>query len=152
PLYVYDSSVLEKQWSLLRNTLPARFAISYSIKANPNSAILKFFIAKGCGLEIASAGEFQRAIQAGCPPEKIIFAGPGKKITDLKLVLQQQIGEIHVESQLEIERISQIAQDLGRPAQIAIRVNPSSEAQGGAMRMGGKPAPFGIDEEVLDTV
>lgn len=152
PLYVYDSSVLEKQWSLLRATLPAKFAISYSIKANPNSAVLKFFIAKGCGLEIASGGEFQRAIQAGCPPEQIIFAGPGKREQELELVLQHKIGEIHVESMREIDRISKIASDLGRPAPIAVRVNPNSEAQGGAMRMGGKPAPFGVDEEILDTV
>jgi len=33
-----------------------------------------------------------------------------------------------------------------------VRVNPSGDAQGGAMRMGGKPAPFGIDEESLDRV
>lgn len=152
PLYVYDSSIIEKQLSLLRETLPAKFAISYSIKANPNPAVLKFFIAKGCGLEIASVGEFQKAIEAGCPPEKIIFAGPGKREPELKVVLQQNIGEIHVESMLEIDRISRIASNLGRPANIAVRVNPSSEAQGGAMRMGGKPAPFGIDEEILDTV
>jgi diaminopimelate decarboxylase len=152
PLYVYDSSVLEKQLSLLKKTLPAKFAISYSIKANSNPAILKFFIAKGCGLEIASGGEFQKAIKAGCLPEKIIFAGPGKKVTELKQVLQKRIGEIHVESMVEIERISQIAQDLGQPAPVAVRVNPTSEAQGGAMRMGGKPAPFGIDEEILDQV
>lgn len=152
PLYVYDSSIIEKQLLLLRKTLPPKFAISYSIKANPNPAVLKFFIAKGCGLEIASVGEFQKAIQAGCPPEKIIFAGPGKRESELKAVLQQNIGEIHVESMLEIERISRISSNLGRPANIAVRVNPSSEAQGGAMRMGGKPAPFGIDEEVLDTV
>lgn len=152
PLYVYDSSIIEKQLLLLRKTLPPKFAISYSIKANPNPAVLKFFIAKGCGLEIASVGEFQKAIQAGCPPEKIIFAGPGKRESELKAVLQQNIGEIHVESMLEIERISRISSNLGRPANIAVRVNPSSEAQGGAMRMGGKPAPFGIDEEILDTV
>ena len=152
PLYVYDSSIIEKQLLLLRETLPAKFAISYSIKANPNPTILKFFIAKGCGLEIASVGEFHKAIDAGCPPEQIIFAGPGKKEQELKTVLQHNIGEIHVESMLEIERISKIASSLGRPANIAVRVNPSSEAQGGAMRMGGKPAPFGIDEEILDTV
>ena len=152
PLYVYVSSIIEQQLSLLRETLPAKFAISYSIKANPNPAVLKFFIARGCGLEIASVGEFQKAIRAGCPPEKIIFAGPGKREPELEAVLQQNIGEIHVESMLEIDRISKIAGNLGRPANIAVRVNPSSEAQGGAMRMGGKPAPFGIDEEILDTV
>ena len=152
PLYVYDSSVIEKQRSFLRQTLPAKFAISYSIKANPNPAVLKFFITKGCGLEVASVGEFQKAIEAGCPPKDIIFAGPGKRESELKTVLKQNIGEIHVESALEIDRIAKIASNLGILAQIAIRVNPSSEAQGGAMRMGGKPAPFGIDEEILDRV
>jgi diaminopimelate decarboxylase len=151
PLYVYDSNVLQHQYSLLRKTLPQQFAISYSIKANPNPTILKFFVAQGCGLEIASGGEFQKAIAAGCPPEKIIFAGPGKKVTELELVLQQGIGEIHTESIVEIERISQIAKNLGKPVPVAVRVNPSSEARGGAMRMGGKSAPFGIDEEILDT-
>ena len=152
PLYVYDSSVLAKQWKLLRETLPAKFAISYSIKANPNPTVLKFFIAKGCGLEVASVGEFQKAIAAGCAPEKIIFAGPGKRELELESVLQQQIGEIHVESLREIDRISKIASNLGRAAPIAVRVNPSNDAQGGAMRMGGKPSPFGIDEEILDRV
>ena len=152
PLYVYDSNVIEKQRLLLRQTLPAKFAISYSIKANPNPAVLKFFIAKGCGLEIASVGEFQKAIKAGCSPEDIIFAGPGKKESELETVLKQNIGEIHVESTLEINRIAQIASNLGISAQIAIRVNPNSDVQGGAMRMGGKPAPFGIDEEIVDSV
>ena len=43
-------------------------------------------------------------------------------------------------------------QDLVFGHAIAMRVNPSEEAQGGAMRMGGKPVPFGIDEEKLDGV
>jgi diaminopimelate decarboxylase len=35
---------------------------------------------------------------------------------------------------------------------VALRVNPGAEVQGGAMRMGGKPAPFGVDEERMETV
>jgi diaminopimelate decarboxylase len=33
-----------------------------------------------------------------------------------------------------------------------MRVNPGDDAQGGAMRMGGRPSPFGVDEESLDAV
>jgi diaminopimelate decarboxylase len=51
---------------------------------------------------------------------------------------------------LEAERLVSVAHALGTPAPIALRVNPAAEAQGGAMRMGGKPAPFGVDEEQLD--
>ena len=109
PLFIYDRKVVEQKYSALRDALPSRFSISYSVKANPNPAFLKFFLEKGCGLEIASAGEFHQALSVGCPPEKLIFAGPGKTEAELKLVLGRGIGEIHAESQLEIERIGAIS-------------------------------------------
>jgi diaminopimelate decarboxylase len=150
PLYVYDAQIMAKKWAILRDALPPEFRIYYSIKANPNLTVLKFFLAHGCGLEIASIGEFQRALQAGCPPQNILFAGPGKTEAELEQVLKHGIGEIHIESFLELKRVSAISRNLGQPARVAVRVNPTEEAQGGAMRMGGKPLPFGIDEECLD--
>lgn len=152
PLFVYDAAVLDRQWALLRGTLPPEFAISYSVKANPQRAVLEHFLAKGSGLEVASGGEFHQALSAGCKPENILFAGPGKSEAELELVLTRGIGEIHAESLTEIERISTIARRLRVCARVAVRVNPSGDAQGGAMRMGGKPAPFGVDEEILDEV
>jgi len=152
PFFVYDSSVIDKKWQLLREALPPRFSICYSVKANPNRAILQYFLAKGAGLEIASGGEFCQALSAGCPAEKLLFAGPGKTETELDLVLRKGIGEIHLESLREAERVSQISQRRGILARVALRVNPSGEAEGGAMRMGGRPAAFGVDEESLDDV
>jgi diaminopimelate decarboxylase len=152
PFFVYDRGVLDQKWSLLRAALPNVFSICYSVKANPNQAILQHFLAKGAGLEIASAGEFCQAVHAGCVPQNIIFAGPGKTEPELELVLSKGIGEIHLESLREAERISAIAQRKGLVANVAVRVNPSGEAEGGAMRMGGRPAAFGIDEENLDDV
>jgi diaminopimelate decarboxylase len=150
PFFVYDRGVIDKKWSLLRDGLPPRFAISYSVKANPNQTILKHFLSKGAGLEIASAGEFCQALAAGCAPENIVFAGPGKTEPELELVLGKGIGEIHVESIREAERVSEIAQRLAVRARVALRVNPTGEAEGGAMRMGGRPAAFGVDEENLE--
>jgi len=149
PLFIYDPAILERKYTELRQALPRRFDISYSVKANPNPAFLKFFLEKGIGLEIASAGEFQLALSAGCSPKKILFAGPGKTEAELELVITRGIGEIHAESQLEIERISRISNKHGVRTSVAIRVNPNEEGQGGAMRMGGKSAPFGVDEEQL---
>ena len=150
PLFVYDAGTMAKKWASLRDAFPPRFSICYSMKANPNRAILQFFRGKGAGLEIASAGEFRQAIAAGCPAEKILFSGPGKTEAELELVLSQGIGEIHVESLREAERIAAIADRIGKQARVALRVNPIGAAEGGAMRMGGRPAPFGVDEEALD--
>lgn len=149
PLFIYDQNIVQQKYLALRNPLPKRFSVSYSVKANPNPAFLKFFLEKGCGLEIASAGEFYQAKNAGCSPANIVFAGPGKSEWELEMVMAARIGEIHVESELEIERISGISRKLGIRTPVAVRVNPTEEGQGGAMRMGGKPAPFGVDEERL---
>jgi diaminopimelate decarboxylase len=149
PLFVYDRDLIEQKYLALRQGLPAKFAISYSVKANPNPAFLTFFLEKGCGFEIASAGEFHLVRSVGCPSEKILFAGPGKTEAELRLVVNQGIGEIHAESALEIERVSSISRE-GRRTRVALRVNPNEEGHGGAMRMGGKSAPFGVDEEEMD--
>ena len=152
PVFVYDSMVLDKKLSILREALPREFSISYSVKANPCQAILKHFLKKGCGLEIASGGEFYQAQLAGCSATNIVFAGPGKTEEELEYVLSKGIGEIHAESTLELDRIARISQKLGLKAKVAIRVNPTGEALGGAMRMGGKATPFGVDEELLNDV
>jgi len=149
PLFAYDRRILERKISLLRSTYPPRFEIFYSVKANPNQSFLRFFVERGCGLEIASSGEFFQAGSAGCAPERIFFAGPGKTEAELLEVLSRGIGEIHAESLLEITRAAAIARRLDIKAPLALRVNPGSAAEGGAMRMGGRPAPFGIDEESL---
>ncbi len=150
PLFVYDRGVLERKLATLRGALPDGFEVYYSIKANPAAALLRWFVSQGCGLEVASAGEFVQAAGAGCDPARILFAGPGKTDAELEQVLAGGIGEIHVESLDEIRRLGAIAARLGRTAGVAIRVNPGAAAQGGAMRMGGKPAPFGVDEERLE--
>jgi diaminopimelate decarboxylase len=152
PLFAYDRSVLDASYDALRAALPKRFNIYYSIKANPNFAILSHFLRRGCGLEIASSGEFHRAIEAGCVPARMLFAGPGKSVAELELTLSHGIGEIHVESFVEIERVAEICRCRGIRGHVAIRINPAGETEGGAMRMGGRPAPFGLDEELLNQV
>jgi diaminopimelate decarboxylase len=152
PLFIYDAGIMAKKWALLREALPPRFSIYYSMKANPNRTILRLFLSRGAGLEISSGGEFQQAIGAGCAAENILFSGPGKTEAELELVLAQGIGKIHVESQGEAERIAMIAERQGIRARVGLRVNPLETAKGGAMRMGGGSSPFGVDEESLDDV
>lgn len=152
PIFVYDAAIIDQKWTILHRALPPRFRVYYSVKANPTQALVRRFLDKGSGLEIASGGEFFQAIRAGCPPDKILFAGPGKTDAELEFVLKQGIGELHLESLQEAKRVGELCRCLGVRARVALRINPGSEAQGGAMRMGGKAAPFGVDEEVADCV
>jgi diaminopimelate decarboxylase len=152
PLFAYDAGIADARWARLRTAVPPECGIAYSVKANPNPAILRRFLARGAGLEIASAGELHLALRAGCRPDAVLFAGPAKTDAAIEAALQERIGEIHIESAGEARRVDAIARRLGVSAPVAIRVNPAEDAQGGAMRMGGRSAPFGVDEEALHDV
>jgi diaminopimelate decarboxylase len=148
PLFVYDAAILRGRLEALRAALPGCVDVYYSVKANPNPEVARVFVDAGAGLEVASAAEFLRARAAGCPAERIVFAGPGKTARELELVVSAGIGEIHVESDEELAALAGLDAD----ANVSIRFNPGAEASGGAMRMGGQPAQFGFDEERLAEV
>src|SRR2546422_11510442 len=84
PLFLYDRNALDRRLDALAAALP-HFEIFYSVKANPTLAILRHFVLRGCGLQIASAGGFLEALAAGCTADTIFFAGPGEKGRELEL-------------------------------------------------------------------
>jgi diaminopimelate decarboxylase len=152
PVYVYDGSVMRRAYRALSQALEGFAAIHYSVKANPAPAVIRLFLEEGAGVEIASIGEYRHARAAGAPPGRMLFAGPGKRPRELEEVIAGGIGEIHLESYEEIERVAAIGRRSRRAVPAAIRVNPVATAQAGAMRMGGKPTAFGFDEEDLEKV
>lgn len=148
PLYVYDAEVMERQYAMLREALPPPVDIYYSIKANPHPSIIGVFLSLGAGCEIASGGEYALARRAGVPPERIIFAGPGKGREELEYVLARGIQEIHVESFDELELLKEITARMQTAAAVSIRVNPNA-ASGASLMMGGQPTAFGFEQEAL---
>ena len=152
PFYVYDLALLRRNFDRLAKAVDGFADVYYSLKANPRCAIAKTFIEKGAGVEIASAGEMAVALEAGCAPERIVFAGPGKGANELEAAVAAGIGEIHLETFEEMRAVDALGRQSGRKIPVSIRVNPAAAAQGGAMRMGGKPTAFGFDEEMLEDV
>jgi diaminopimelate decarboxylase len=152
PAYLYDGGVMRRAYRSLAQALQGFAIIHYSVKANPAPAIIRLFVEEGAGVEIASVGEYRLARAAGADPGRMLFAGPAKRAAELEEVIQGGIGEIHLESREEIERVAAIGRRSRRAVPAAIRVNPVATAQAGAMRMGGKPTAFGFDEEDIETV
>lgn len=152
PLFVYDGGIMRATYQMLARALGGFADVYFSVKANPNPAVANLFVQEGAGLEIASGGELEVALKAGAAAGNILFAGPGKGVAELEAAISAGIGEIHLECFEEIERAAGIAAGMGTTQRVAIRVNPAKAAQGGAMRMGGKPAAFGFDEEIMGDV
>ncbi|MFQ5455905.1 MAG: diaminopimelate decarboxylase [Nitrospirota bacterium] len=129
PFYLYSNSTLQRHFEVFDSSFSGvPHIISYAVKANSNLAILKILAQKGCGADIVSGGELYRALQAGISPDKIVFAGVGKRADEIRYALESDILMFNVESSQELEMIDKIAKAMGRRARIALRVNPDISA------------------------
>lgn len=146
PFYVYDRSVMTRKVEGLREALPPQVHLHYAMKANPMPAVVSHMLGLVDGIDVASAGEMQVALDAGASPSLVSFAGPGK--TDLELARAAAAGiTINVESERELRVLAAIGGRTGRPPRVAVRVNPDFELKSSGMKMGGGPKQFGVDAE-----
>lgn len=130
PLYVYDFNEIQKNFIALKEAFAARKSlVCFAIKANSNLSVLKFLSDLGSGFDCVSIGELRRALYIGAKSYKIIFSGVGKQDGELEFALESDILLINLESEAEMLRLEQIAQNLNKPARISIRVNPNVDAK-----------------------
>ena len=151
PFYVYDRTRLDTRINELRSALPAGVSLHYAVKANPMPALLAYLAARVDGMDLASEQEMRLALDAGVSPERLSFAGPGKRPPELRAAVAAGVTVI-LESPGELERLAGIAQELGRRPRVAVRVNPDFELKASGMKMGGGPKVFGIDAETVPSV
>ena len=79
PLFVYSEAAMLKALAAYQRGLAGRdHLICYAMKANSTLAVLQTLVQAGCGLDIVSGGELERALAAGVAPHRIIFSGVGK--------------------------------------------------------------------------
>ena len=151
PFYAYDRSVMTRKMRELRAALPREVHVHYAMKANPMPAVVRHMLDLVDGLDVASAGEMQVALDAGATPSLVSFAGPGK--TSLELARAAAAGiTINIESEREIRILAEIGARTGRRPRVAVRVNPDFELKTSGMKMGGGPKQFGIDAERVPEV
>ena len=125
PLYIYSRKTIHEHYLKLKRAFhDIGPLICFSIKANPNLAILKSLIRLGAGLDVVSGGELFRAIKVGCSRHKIVYASVGKTTREIKTAIKVGILFLNVESLSELGNINRIARLLNKRARVAIRINP----------------------------
>ncbi|MEP6790364.1 MAG: diaminopimelate decarboxylase [Ramlibacter sp.] len=126
PLFVYSkASMLDALAAYQRGFAGRKARIHYAMKANSSLAVLQVFANAGCGFDIVSGGELERAMATGAKPADIIFSGVGKTRAEMRRALQVGVGCFNVESEAELEVLSEVASAAGKTAQVSIRVNPN---------------------------
>jgi len=129
PFYCYSTAAIERHFEVFRAAFADRPAlVCYAMKANSNQAVLMTLARLGAGMDVVSGGELARARAAGVPGERIVFSGVGKTQAEMALALDANILCFNVESEPELETLSQVASARGRTARVAIRVNPDVDA------------------------
>jgi len=125
PAYVYSERTLRRHFTVFDEAFDGvPHLVCFAMKANSNISVIKIFSELGGGADVVSGGELFRALRAGVPPEKIVYAGVGKTAAEMDLALKAGILMFNIESQEELRAIDEAAGRLGVVARIAIRVNP----------------------------
>jgi diaminopimelate decarboxylase len=146
PFYCYSTATIERHFRIFAEAFAGQDAlICYAMKANSNQSVLRTLANLGAGADVVSVGELRRALAAGIPATKIVFSGIGKTEAELRAALAAGIHCINVESEPELELLSQIAVETGLTAPISVRVNPDVDAGTHAKISTGKSGnKFGI--------
>lgn len=130
PLFVYSKAhMLSALASYQRGFAGRKVQICYAMKANSSLAILQVFAKAGCGFDIVSGGELERVLAAGGDPKKVIFSGVGKTRNEMRTALQTGIACFNVESEAELDVLSEVAVSMGLRANVSLRVNPNVDPQ-----------------------
>jgi diaminopimelate decarboxylase len=151
PFYAYDKHAIQQRVRQLRAQLPRNIDLHYAIKANPFPPVVNLLASLVDGLDIASAGELELALDSGILPTNISFAGPGKTDEELRAAVTAGI-TLNVESANELQRIAALGNASGIRPRVALRVNPDFDLKSSGMKMGGGARPFGMDSERIPEV
>ncbi len=146
PCYVYSHHTLVRHFRVYDGAFKnIPHIVAFAMKANSNLAVLRLMAKEGSGVDIVSGGELFRALKAGVPPAKIVFAGVGKKPDEIRDALKADILMFNVESSAELQAINDVAASMGVKARVALRINPDIDPKTHPyISTGLKKSKFGI--------
>lgn len=151
PLFVYDNDIVGAQVARFQAAMPSGVALNYNVTANPYEPLLEFVGRYVDGFRVVSLGELERLRRAELAGIPIHFAGPGKRDDELKAAVELG-ATISVESEGETARAIAVGEELGIQPKLAVRVNLPFTIENGAVTMGARASPFGIDSDRVPAV
>lgn len=149
PCYVYSAGAIRAAYRRYQAGFAGAsldLSLCYAVKANSNLEILRLLGGAGAGADVVSAGELYRAISAGIPAGKIVFAGVGKTQAEIDYALERNIRAFNLESAGELALLDRRAQALDKTGVgVSLRFNPDVEVHTHAyITTGKKSNKFGL--------
>lgn len=142
PLFVYDEDHVRARCREAVAAFPD--GVAYATKAFLCTAMARLAVEEGMSLDVATGGEIQVALAAGAPPERLVFHGNNKSMTELTMAVEAGVGRIVVDSMVEVDRLESVLRGRRR-VRVLVRVNPGIEAHThDFLRTGANDSKFGI--------
>ncbi|MCR5850002.1 MAG: diaminopimelate decarboxylase [Bacteroidaceae bacterium] len=150
PFYYYDTQLLAETLAAIKSETDKHegYHLHYAVKACANPRVLQQIQQAGFGADCVSGGEIKACLENGFPANEIVFAGVGKADWEIEMALEAGIQYFNVESIPELEVIDEIAQRMGKVADVSFRINPDVGAHTHAhITTGLAENKFGIAKE-----
>jgi diaminopimelate decarboxylase len=125
PLFVISERRLRDNVRRLKRAFTTRYPkvrYAWSYKTNYLNAVCSILHQEGAWAEVVSDFEYQKARALGVPGSHIHFNGPNKP----RAALEQAAAEgaaIHLDHMDELYLLEEVAQALGRPVDVTLRLN-----------------------------
>lgn len=125
PVFVLSEQTIRNTYREAVRAFKTRYPkvqFAWSYKTNYINAVCNIFHQEGSWAEVVSGFEYHKAINNGVPGHNIIFNGPDKTDDDLRAAIDNN-SPIHIDHLDELYRLTELAEELNKRPNVAIRVN-----------------------------
>ena len=105
--YTLDLSVLKRVYDEWTEALP-HIKPYYAVKCNPNNQIIEALAKMGSNFDCASPAEIQAVLDLGVEPERILYANPCKRVSDIVFAKDKKVMRTTFDSVCELKKIASV--------------------------------------------
>ena len=133
PAFIIDEDDFRSRVQDFRKALDSTFGressdLIYAAKAFLSVQVAKWLEQEGAGLDVCSGGELAVALAAKFPANRIEVHGNNKSLSEIRTAIEIGVRVIVADSLFELDRIEEIASQLGKKQAILLRLTPGVEA------------------------
>jgi diaminopimelate decarboxylase len=129
PVFLLDEEDFRGRAAAFRSAYDAgRTDVYYAAKAFLSTAVARWAVEEGLGIDVATGGELAVALAAGVPGDRLLLHGNNKSREEIRRALGAGVGRIVVDSLAEVDRVAEVARDLGVRPCVLVRVTVGVEA------------------------
>lgn len=143
PLFIYDLAEIRRNFERARALFG--HGVAYATKAFVSGEIVRLADDTGLSLDVSTDGEYELALAAGFPADRLVIHGNNKSDWLLERAVTDGVQWIVIDADAEITRLVAVCERLDATVRVMVRVNPGVEVHTHEfVATGNRTSKFGI--------